>query len=129
MRKGSFGAALAASMAVAFVLGVAGASVAVAKRLGATPVAVQHVTVVMTDFHFKLSVRSVKHGVPIIFTVINKGRVVHNFDLQEYKATAIVGHGKTRVIRLTIPEKGNTPYICDVPRHADLGMGGQLVVR
>jgi uncharacterized cupredoxin-like copper-binding protein len=126
MRKGYFGAALAAAMAVAFVL--AGPAGAAAKGSHATPV-VQRVTVIETDFHFRLSVKYVKHGVPIVFTVINRGKVVHNFDLQEYKATPIVGPGKRSVMRVTIKEKGNTPYICDVPRHADLGMGGQLVVR
>jgi uncharacterized cupredoxin-like copper-binding protein len=128
MRKGSFGAALAAAMAVAFVLVVAGPAGAVAKRSHATP-PVQHVTGVETDFHFALSVHSVKHGVPIIFTVINKGQIQHNFDLQGYKATPVVGHGKRSVMRVTIPKKGNVPYVCDVPRHTDLGMGGQLVVR
>jgi uncharacterized cupredoxin-like copper-binding protein len=89
------------------------------------------VTVTMTDFHFKITIpkgQVIKHGVFVTFKVVNKGGAVHNFDLQQVKASKIIAPGKTTTIKVKFKKKGKFPYVCDVPRHAELGMAGTLKV-
>jgi len=87
------------------------------------------VTVTMTDFHFKLSpTTKFKHGVKYTFKVINKGAALHNFDIQTLKASKVIPHGKTVSFTATFKKAGKYQYICDVPRHAELGMAGFLKV-
>jgi uncharacterized cupredoxin-like copper-binding protein len=87
------------------------------------------VTVIMTDYHFRLVGKPVKAGVPVVFKTVNKGHAVHNFDLQKVKAGKIVGPGRSTSFKVVVKKKGRYQFICDVPRHAELGMAGTLVVR
>jgi uncharacterized cupredoxin-like copper-binding protein len=88
------------------------------------------VTVTMTDFKFKLSVRSVPRGRPVVFTVVNKGRSAHDFDFTTpRKGTPYVVPGKKTTMRVTFTKKGRFRYICTVPRHVQLGMSGYLPVK
>src|SRR3954454_1565541 len=87
-------------------------------------------TVTMTDFHFKLApVTKFKHGVKYNFKVVNKGAALHNFDIQKVKASKVIARGKTTLITVTFKKAGKYQYICDVPRHAELGMAGFLTVK
>jgi plastocyanin len=86
------------------------------------------VTVTMTDYHFKLSRGPYKHGVKITFKVINKGNAIHNFDIQGKAHSKLITHGKTTTFTYTFKKAGKYTYLCDVPRHAELGMGGVLKV-
>jgi plastocyanin len=87
------------------------------------------VTVTMTDYHFKLSkATGYKKGVAYTFKAINKGAAFHNFDIQGVKATKVVTHGKSSSFTVTFKKAGKYQYICDVPRHAELGMAGTLKV-
>ena len=87
------------------------------------------VTVTMTDYHFKLSkTTGYKKGVAYTFKAVNKGNALHNFDLQRVKATKVITHGKVSSITVTFKKAGKYPFICDVPRHAELGMAGSLRV-
>jgi plastocyanin len=107
-------------------------SLLIANAIAATRVTpAKVVTVNMTDFHFKLITggHPVKHGVPVTFKVVNKGGAIHNFDIQRVKASKLIGPGKTTTIKVTFKKAGRYPYLCDVPRHAELGMAGTLVVR
>ena len=88
------------------------------------------ITVTATDFHFAFKPKVVyKHGHKYTFKMINKGTAAHNFDIQRLKATKIVGHNKVSSITVTFKKKGKYPYLCDVPRHAELGMAGTLTVK
>jgi uncharacterized cupredoxin-like copper-binding protein len=88
------------------------------------------VKVTMTDFHFKLVPSGpIKHGVPITFIEINKGGALHNFDLQGIKAGKLIPAGKTAKFTVTFKKAGSFAYVCDVPRHAELGMAGFLKVK
>ena len=88
------------------------------------------VTVTMTDYHFKLSpATGFKKGVAYKFVVVNKGNAIHNFDIQRVKASKLITHGKTTSFLVTFTKAGKYPYLCDVPRHAELGMAGNLVVK
>jgi plastocyanin len=87
------------------------------------------VTVTATDFRFVFKPKvTYKHGVKYTFKLINKGDAAHNIDFQTVKASKIIGHGKTTKITVTFKKKGKYQFICDVPRHAELGMSGTLVV-
>ena len=87
------------------------------------------ITVTATDFHFKFSTTAgIKHGVPYIFKLVNKGPALHNFDIQGVKANKVIGHGKTETETIIFKKKGAYQYLCDVPRHAELGMAGTLHV-
>jgi plastocyanin len=88
------------------------------------------VTVIMTDFHFKLiGAAGIKHGTPITFKTMNKGTALHNFDLQGVKAGKVIAKGKTSTFTVTFKKAGSFAYVCDVPRHAELGMAGFLKVK
>jgi plastocyanin len=87
------------------------------------------VTVTMTNYHFKFSkTTGYKHGVAYTFKEVNKGTAVHNLDIQGVKAGKIIARGKTASFTVTFKKKGSYQYLCDVPRHAELGMAGTLKV-
>jgi uncharacterized cupredoxin-like copper-binding protein len=113
---------------VALALGAVGA--AVASRSASTPqqatVLPQKITVNMYDFRFKLSVNKVKAGKKT-FTVINRGKSIHDFDLIGVKKTPFLAPGKKMTFTVTL-KKGTKSYVCTVPRHSELGMHGKLVV-
>jgi plastocyanin len=87
------------------------------------------VTVTMTNYHFKFSkTTGFKHGVKYTFKEVNKGTAVHNLDFQGVKAGKIISGGKTSSFTVTFKKAGKYQYLCDVPRHAELGMAGTLKV-
>ena len=88
------------------------------------------ITVTMLDFKFKLAKPAVlKTGVKYTVTQINKGAAPHNFDIQGVKpAGKVIGPGKSQTFTITFKKKGKFQYVCDVPRHAELGMVGFLTV-
>jgi plastocyanin len=88
------------------------------------------VTVTMVDFHFKLSFAGpYKRGVKYVFKTVNKGNALHNFDIQRVKAGRVIPAGKSYTFSVVFKKAGKYPYVCDVPRHAELGMSGRLTVR
>ena len=93
-------------------------------------VVTKNVTVSMTDFKFKLSfVGPYKRGVKYVFKTVNKGNAQHNFDLQKVKAGKVIPGGKTYTMSVIFKKAGKFQFICDVPRHAELGMAGKLTVK
>lgn len=84
------------------------------------------VTVTATEFHFKLSKTSVPHGT-VVFTVVNKGHVGHDFKIAG-KKTAVIAPGKSAKLRVTL-KAGKAAYLCTVPGHAAAGMKGRLTVK
>jgi plastocyanin len=88
------------------------------------------ITVTMTEFHFKIvKPKVLKHGVKYTVTEINKGNAVHNIDFQTVKAGKIIGAGKKATFTVVFKKAGKVQYLCDVPRHAELGMSGQLTIK
>jgi plastocyanin len=114
---------------VVLALVVTGVVSAVASaRSGAA--AANTITVTMTDFHFKLTKpATIKHGVKYTVTEINKGNAIHNIDFQGVKAGKLIQPGKKATFTVVFKKKGKLQYICDVPRHAELGMAGFLAVK
>jgi len=83
------------------------------------------VTVTATEFKFKLSKLTVPHG-SVTFTVVNKGKVAHDFKIAG-KKTALIKPGKSAKLTVTL-KAGKSPYLCTVPGHAAAGMKGTLRV-
>jgi uncharacterized cupredoxin-like copper-binding protein len=83
------------------------------------------VTVTATEFKFKLSKASVPHGT-VTFTVVNKGKVAHDFKIAG-KKTALIKPGKSAKLTVIL-KAGKASYLCTVPGHAAAGMKGTLRV-
>ena len=93
-------------------------------------VVVKNVTVTMVDYKFRRSfVGPYKRGVKYVFKTVNKGNAVHNFDIQKVKAGKVIPSGKTYTFSVIFKKAGRFQFICDVPRHAELGMAGRLTVK
>ena len=126
------------ALAIAIVTCGLYAAVAVASssssKAAASPssanVVTKNVTVTMTDFKFKRSfVGPYKRGVKYVFKTVNKGPSLHNFDIQKVKAGKVIAAGKTYTFAVIFKKAGRFQFICDVPRHAELGMAGKLTVK
>lgn len=108
------------------LLCIAAAVVAAPAAAAGTATKVTKITVTATEFHFKLSAASVKHGT-VTFVLVNKGTVGHDFKIAG-KKTPVIGPGKTAKLTVTL-KPGKYPYSCTVPGHAAAGMKGTLIVK
>src|SRR5258707_9490867 len=126
--KKYIGFLLAVSVAVvSLYASVASASTQSSKATQSSKVIV--VTVTMTNYHYKFSkTTGYKHGVYYTFKTVNKGSAPHNLDFQGVKAGTIIAPGKTKSFTVKFKKAGRYQYLCDVPRHAELGMAGILKV-
>lgn len=88
--------------------------------------ATTRVTVVAREFSFALSKRSVPVGT-VIFTVVNRGKITHNFKIAG-KKTRNLNPGQTTTLKVTFTKKGRYAYLCTIPGHAKLGMKGVFSV-
>jgi uncharacterized cupredoxin-like copper-binding protein len=119
---------------LALLAAVTAGLVAFAGSAGASPASPQvvaplKVTVTMSDFKFRLSVKSVPKNRPIVFTVVNKGPTPHDWDVAGTKGTPIIAAGKRVTQKVTFKKAGKFRYVCTVPRHAQFGMAGNLTVK
>jgi nitrite reductase (NO-forming) len=115
------------------VLAVAGWTAGVfAASGGSSPTSVHasnttiRVSVVATEFAFRLSRKSVPVGSTVIFSVVNKGKIAHDFAIAG-KKTPLIQPGKTATLKVK-PSKGLKPYKCTVLGHAAAGMKGVFAV-
>jgi len=129
--KKQIGVVLAiAVVACGLYAAVAAASSSSHQAASSQQVVTKNVTVTMVDFHFKFSFAGpYKHGVKYVFKEVNKGNALHNFDIQGVKAGKVIPRGKTYSFAVVFKKAGKFQYICDVPRHAELGMSGRLTVK
>ena len=111
---------LSARLAFAIAV-VAAVSVVAGPALAARSHAAATVTVTATEFKFKLSPSTVTHG-KVIFTLVNKGKVAHDFQIAG-KKTPLVSPGKSAKLTVTL-KAGKYPYKCTVAGHAAAGMKG-----
>lgn len=88
--------------------------------------ATSRVTVKASEFKFVFSKRSVPTGT-VIFTVVNKGKLSHNFKIAG-KKTRVLLPGKSQTLRVTIAKKGRYAFLCTLVGHAAAGMKGKYAV-
>ena len=80
-----------------------------------------------SEFKFKLSTSSVKHGA-VTFVVTNNGALPHDFSIN-HKKTALLSPGKSAKLTVTFAKAGKYAYLCTVSGHAAAGMKGSLTVK
>lgn len=125
MRKAFGLSALAALLVVGTAAGIFTA------RGGASPSAKKplptKITVNATDYRFALSKQSIPKVGTVVFNVINKGKVSHNF-LIAGKLTKTLSPGKSQKLTVVFKKKGKYQYFCTILGHAKLGMKGTFGV-
>ena len=84
------------------------------------------VTVKASEFKYVLSRKTAPKGT-IVFTLLNKGKLPHDFKIAG-KKTAVIKPGKTAILRITVSKKIKLAYLCTVPGHAPAGMKGTFAV-
>jgi uncharacterized cupredoxin-like copper-binding protein len=112
---------------ITLALGVALAALVAAAPIAAGPTAATatNVTVTMKNFKFILSRKTVPHG-KVIFKLVNKAGIPHDFKIAGKKSKLIQGH-KTGFFTVTL-SAGRLAYKCTVAGHALAGMKGKLTV-
>jgi plastocyanin len=129
MRKVTSFAAIAAAMAaVGWGTGAAAAPSSENGTRAAEAAAPLGVTVRMTEFRFRLTRMTVPKGRRVKFTVVNLGRIVHDFDIQGIKNMPIIGAKKRFTYTVSFRRGGRYRFICTVPKHSGYGMSGFLRV-
>ena len=94
--------------------------------LGATHASITKITVTATEFKFALSRKSVPVG-KVVFTVVNKGKIGHDFKIGG-KKTPVIAPGKKATITVAFSKKGRYAFACTLTGHAAAGMKGTLGV-
>jgi uncharacterized cupredoxin-like copper-binding protein len=83
------------------------------------------ITVTMSEYTFKLSKsKNIPKGT-VVFKLVNKGKIPHNFRING-KTSKLIAPGKTGSLTVTFKKKGSFAYLCTVTGHAKLGMKGVL---
>jgi nitrite reductase (NO-forming) len=112
---------------VGVLLVCAGGGLVVAAIAFATPRAgVTKVTVTATEFTFAMSRTTVPVG-KVIFTVVNRGKIGHDFVIAG-KKTPVIAPGKKATLVVVFKKKRRYAYACNLPGHAAAGMKGTLAV-
>ena len=116
------------ALAALAAAGLATAGVLTSGTANAEPKAkVVHVTVVMREFTFALSKRSVATGTTVVFKVVNRGKITHDFKIAG-KKTKNLNPGKSTTLTVKFAKKGRYAYRCTIPGHAAAGMKGVFSV-
>ena len=116
-------------MALLVVSGIAAGVLAPGASAGSAraTVTTARITVTASEFKFTLSKASVPVGATVIFTVVNKGKISHDFKIAG-KKTPLLSPGHKATITVTFKTKGRFAYLCTLTGHAGAGMRGKFAV-
>jgi uncharacterized cupredoxin-like copper-binding protein len=89
--------------------------------------ATTHITVAASEFKFVFSKRSIPAVGTVIFTVVNKGKISHDFKIGGKKTPNLLP-GKSAKLTVKFTKKGHFAYLCTLPGHAGAGMKGTFSV-
>ncbi|MEI7760591.1 MAG: cupredoxin domain-containing protein [Thermoleophilia bacterium] len=106
--------------------GIAAVLFATAGGAGTTAAPVK-IKVAASEFKFVLSSKKVAAGSTVEFTVVNKGKIPHDFKISG-KKTKTLKPGQTATLKVTFPKKGLVSFICTLPGHEQGGMKGKFGV-
>ena len=84
------------------------------------------VTVKASEFKYVFSKRSAPTGT-VIFTVINKGKISHDFKIGGKKTKSLLP-GKSVKLTVKFTKKGQYAFLCTIFGHAKAGMKGKYAV-
>jgi uncharacterized cupredoxin-like copper-binding protein len=90
-------------------------------------ITITHITVAASEFKYVFSKRSIPAAGTVIFTVVNKGKISHNFFIAG-KVTPMLLPGKSAKLTVRFTKKGKFAYLCTIVGHAAAGMRGQFAV-
>jgi plastocyanin len=85
------------------------------------------ITVRASEFKFALSRRAVPVGSTVVFTVVNTGKISHDFKIAGKKTKTLQPKQKT-TLKVVFNKKGKFPYVCTLLGHAKAGMKGVFAV-
>jgi cytochrome c6 len=85
------------------------------------------VTVKASEFKYVLSKRSIPAPGKVIFTLLNKGKIAHDFKIAG-KKTPTIQPGKSAKLIVVFKKKGQYVFLCTLPGHAKAGMKGKFAV-
>jgi uncharacterized cupredoxin-like copper-binding protein len=111
-------------------VGAAGLATGFAQAHPASPQAANattHITVAASEFKFVFSKRSIPAVGTVIFTVVNKGKISHDFKIGGKKTPSLLP-GKSATLTVKFTKKGHYAYLCTIPGHAGAGMKGTFSV-
>jgi uncharacterized cupredoxin-like copper-binding protein len=114
-------------------IATAGLAVGFAQAGAAHPQAVKaanattKITVAASEFKYVFSKRSIAKPGTVIFTVVNKGKISHDFKIAGKKIPNLLP-GKSAKLTVKFTKKGHYPYLCTIPGHAGAGMKGTFSV-
>ena len=110
------------ALAAAAVAGLAAAEVLTSCAASAKPKPkVVNVTVTMREFKFALSRQSVPTGTTVVFKVVNRGKITHNFKIAG-KKTKNLNPGQTATFTVTIARKRPHTSQVRIPCHPPAGL-------
>ena len=112
-RSGLIAVALTLCAACGLLASFLGFGAGSASGAGSGAAAITKVTVIATEFHFKLSKTKVPVGA-VIFTVENKGKIAHDFKIGG-KRTPLIPAGKRRRSRSSSRRRAVTPTSARFP--------------
>jgi plastocyanin len=98
----------------------------VAAAAATNGITVERVIVRVYDGRFKLSQSTLAPG-RVTFTVINRGRAIHNLDIVGVHQSPFLAPGTRKTFTITI-KRGTFDYVCTVPDHDGYGEFGTLIV-
>jgi uncharacterized cupredoxin-like copper-binding protein len=133
MRTLSLIALFAATLAVTGCSGAASARGANDTPSPSAAATSQAITVTARDtMRFEPSTITVRAGEPIQLTLVNAGKMPHDFTLREGVARRVkveAGPGKSASGTFTIDRPGTYTFICDVSGHEAAGMKGTITAQ
>jgi plastocyanin len=90
---------------------------------------VQEITLEATEFSYSKETITVKKGQKVRLTLVNKGRMSHDFVVEKMNVTTeLAGSGKSVTTEFTINDAGSYAFYCSVGNHRAMGMEGVLIV-
>ena len=120
------GVAGVAGLATLALVGVLAGVFLPAGAAGTKAPAPTKVTVKASEFKYVFSRKSVPTGT-VIFTVVNKGKISHDFKIGGKKTKTLLP-GKTAKLTVKFTKKGQYAFLCTLFGHAKAGMKGKYAV-
>lgn len=80
------------------------------------------------DIDFEPATIELRAGRPVNVTVVNDGKSVHDFTLEQAEVHVNVEPGDSKVTSMTIDEPGTYTAVCTVEGHEEAGMTIDVVV-
>ena len=110
---GTLGLVALGAIGLGLATGFAQANPAAPQAANATT----HITVAASEFKFVFSKRSIPATGTVIPTVVNKGKISHDFKIAGKKTPNILP-GKSAKVTVKFTKKGHYAYLCTLPGHA-----------